>query len=68
MRVALTLSIMLAAAAPLAGCGHSEVKAPCSASEGYMSLGTEDRCGPMRPINEPPKATSPEQTVGSIRR
>lgn len=38
----------------LGGCGHSEVKAPCSASEGYMSLGSAaDRCGPMRPVNMP---------------
>ena len=46
----------------LAGCGHSEVKAPCSASEGYMSLvSTADQCGPMRPVNSPgdtPSATA----------
>lgn len=52
MRVLITLSAVFAAAA-LAGCGHSEVKAPCSASEGYMSFESEDRCGPMRPINAP---------------
>lgn len=66
MRVLVTLSVILAAAAPLAGCGHSEVKAPCSASEGYMSLGVEDRCGPMRPIKEPSKSATPERPPGSM--
>lgn len=61
MRVLVTLSVVLVCMAALAGCGHSEVKAPCSASEGYMSLGVEDRCGPMRPINEPSKSATPER-------
>ena len=53
MRVLLTLSAVLTVLATLGGCGHSEVKAPCSASEGYMSFSSQDRCGPMRPINVP---------------
>lgn len=53
MRVLLTLSAVLTIVAVLGGCGHSEVKAPCSASEGYMSFAAQDRCGPMRPINVP---------------
>lgn len=53
MRVLVTLPIVLVCAAALAGCGHSDVKAPCSASEGYMSFASQDRCGPMRPVNVP---------------
>lgn len=53
MRVLFPLSAVLTVATALAGCGHSEVKAPCSASEGYMSFGSQDRCGPMRPVNAP---------------
>ena len=53
MRVLFTLSAVLTVALTLGGCGHSEVKAPCFASEGYMSFSSEDRCGPMRPINVP---------------
>lgn len=53
MRVLLIVSAVVTVAITLAGCGHSEVKAPCSASEGYMSFASLDRCGPMRPINAP---------------
>ncbi len=65
MRVLLILSVMLATVASLAGCGHSEVKAPCSASEGYMSFASQDRCGPMRPVNAPSERVSPEHSLKS---
>lgn len=52
------LALHLASAAALAGlggCGHSELRAPCSASEAYASLSTSaDPCGPMRRVNEDP--------------
>jgi hypothetical protein len=39
----------------LAACGHSELRAPCSASEAYASLSAyADPCGPMRRVNEGP--------------
>ena len=44
----------IAATLLLAGCMHSELKAPCSSSEGYVSFtSVPDRCGPMRRIDVP---------------
>lgn len=40
----------------LAACGHSELRAPCRASEAYASLNAyADPCGPMRRVNENPE-------------
>ena len=42
------------AALGLAGCGHSDLKAPCEASEGALSYAEMPHdCGPMRRVNAP---------------
>ena len=44
----------LCAALGLAGCGHSDLKAPCEAAEGALSYAEMPHdCGPMRPVNAP---------------
>jgi len=44
----------LCAALGLAGCGHSDLKAPCEATEGALSYAEMPHdCGPMRPVNAP---------------
>ena len=50
--------LLVLIATGLASCGHHDLKAPCSASEGVLPLGYADApplnaCGPLRPINTP---------------
>ena len=45
---------VLCAALGLAGCGHSDLKAPCEATEGALAYAeTPHDCGPMRRVNGP---------------
>ena len=47
------LALVAAGVSALAACGHSELRAPCSASEAYASLSAyADPCGPMRRVNQ----------------
>ena len=42
------------AALGLAGCGHSDLKAPCEAAEGALAYAEMPHdCGPMRRVNGP---------------
>lgn len=44
----------LCSALGLTGCAHSDLKAPCEASEGALSYAEMAHdCGPMRPVNAP---------------
>ena len=44
----------LCGALGLAGCGHSDLKAPCEATEGALSYAEMPHdCGPMRRVNTP---------------
>ena len=46
--------IGLCGALGLAGCGHSDLKAPCEAAEGALSYAEMPHdCGPMRRVNVP---------------
>ncbi len=50
----LVAMVGLCAALGLAGCGHSDLKAPCEATEGALSYAAIPHdCGPMRPVNAP---------------
>lgn len=50
----------------LAGCGHSDLKAPCEAAEGALSYAEVPRdCGPMRPVNGPLGAIDHVTTAGT---
>lgn len=52
----LRFALVGAGMSALAACGHSELRAPCSASEAYASLSAyADPCGPMRRVNENPE-------------
>ncbi len=51
------LTLIVAVAGSLGACGHSELKAPCDASEGVLSYAEGppvSDCGPMRRLNGPP--------------
>lgn len=51
----LRIAAAVAAMSALAACGHSELRAPCSATEAYASLSAyADPCGPMRRVNQDP--------------
>lgn len=51
----LRIATAAAAMGALAACGHSELRAPCSATDAYASLSAyADPCGPMRRVNEDP--------------
>ena len=51
----LRFTLVAAGMSALAACGHSELRAPCGASEAYASLSAyADPCGPMRRVNEDP--------------
>lgn len=51
----LRFTLVAALTSALAACGHSELRAPCSASEAYASLSAyADPCGPMRRVNDDP--------------
>ena len=44
----------LCAALGLAGCGHSDLKAPCEVAEGTLNYAEMSHdCGPMRRVNAP---------------
>ncbi len=48
------LTLLAALAGSLGGCGHSDLKAPCDASEGVLSYAespAHSDCGPMRRLN-----------------
>ena len=50
------LTLLVALAGSLSGCGHSDLKAPCDASEGalpYAEGPPVSDCGPMRRLNGP---------------
>jgi len=50
----LVAMVGLCAALGLAGCGHSDLKAPCEAAEGALSYAeVQHDCGPMRRVNAP---------------
>ena len=54
------------AALGLAGCGHSDLKAPCEAAEGALSYAELPHdCGPMRPVNGPLGAIDRVTTAGT---
>lgn len=58
MKSVFLLTALFATIVALAGCGHHDLKAPCSAAEGTLPLGYAeapaiDSCGPMRPVNTP---------------
>lgn len=58
MKLSPNLAIVAVISVGLVGCGHRDLKAPCSASEGAAPLGYADAppldaCGPMRQINSP---------------
>ena len=58
MTLCAKLSLLALIAGGLASCGHHDLKAPCSASEGVLPLGYADAppldaCGPLRQINSP---------------
>ena len=46
--------IWIGLAFTLAGCGHSDLKAPCKPNDGvvYYAEPQELSCGPMRPLND----------------
>ena len=47
-------ALAICATLGLAACGHSDLKAPCEATEGALSYAEVPRdCGPMRRVNEP---------------
>ncbi len=51
------LTLIVAVAGSLGACGHSELKAPCDASDGVLSYAEPppaSDCGPMRRLNGPP--------------
>ncbi len=51
------LTLIVAVAGSLSACGHSELKAPCDASDGVLSYAEGppvSDCGPMRRLNGPP--------------
>jgi len=51
----LRAAIAAAALSALTACGHSELRAPCGASDAYASLSAyADPCGPMRRVNDDP--------------
>ena len=46
-------AVVAAGMSALTACGHSELRAPCSAGEAYASLSAyADPCGPMRRVNQ----------------
>lgn len=50
------LTLIVAIAGMLGGCGHSDLKAPCDASESvlsYAEVPPVSNCGPMRALNGP---------------
>ncbi len=52
----LRLTLLASLAGSLGGCGHSDLKAPCDASEGalpYAEGPPVSDCGPMRRLNGP---------------
>ncbi len=56
MTLSAKLSLLALITAGLASCGHHDLKAPCSASDGVLPLGYAEAppleaCGPLRPIN-----------------
>ena len=54
-RLLLRFALVATGMSALGACGHSELRAPCSASEAYASLSAyADPCGPMRRVNEDP--------------
>lgn len=51
----LRIAAAVATMGALAACGHSELRAPCNATEAYASLSAyADPCGPMRRVNQDP--------------
>ena len=55
----------LCAALCLAGCGHSDLKAPCEPAEGALGYAEMPRdCGPMRRVNVPFDALDRGSKVG----
>ena len=56
----------LCAALGLAGCGHSDLKAPCDATEGALAYAEMPHdCGPMRRVNGPLGAIDRVTTAGT---
>lgn len=57
----------LCAALGLAGCGHSDLKAPCEATEGALAYAeTPHDCGPMRRVNGPLAAIDRITLAGTV--
>ena len=55
-RLLLRFALVTAGMSALAACGHSELRAPCSATEAYASLSAyADPCGPMQRVNKDPE-------------
>ena len=56
----------LCAALGLAGCGHSDLKAPCEATEGALGYAEMPHdCGPMRRVNGPLRAIDRVTAAGT---